>query len=89
MEEPSEELLANKAKMLERIQAEGLRFVEVNEPSTAFSIGFADATIRYAERVGAGAIAIMAHASDEYRYIADAEKERLLANAPCIPVLCA
>lgn len=88
-ESPSPELLANKQKMIARLQAEGLRHEAVNEPSTAFSIGFADATIRYAERVGAGAIAIMAHASDEYRYIADAEKERILANEPRIPVLCA
>ncbi|MGV3637431.1 MAG: universal stress protein [Flavobacteriales bacterium] len=88
-EEPSAELLENKAKMLGRLQAENLRHEAVSEPSTAFSVGFADATIRYAERVGAGAIAIMAHASDEYRYIADAEKERILANEPRIPVLCA
>ncbi len=88
-EEPSPELLANKAKMLARLQAENIRHEEVNEPSTTFSVGFADATIRYAERVGAGAIAIMAHASDEFRYIADAEKERLLANEPRIPILCA
>ncbi|MBL7955461.1 MAG: universal stress protein [Flavobacteriales bacterium] len=88
-ETPSPELLANKQKMIARLHAENLRHEEVNEPSTAFSIGFADATIRYAERVGAGAIAIMAHASDEYRYIADAEKERILANEPRIPVLCA
>jgi len=89
LEEPSDELLANKVKMLERMQAEGLRYVEVNEPSTAFSIGFAEPTIRYAERIGAGCIAIMARASDEFRYIADAEKERLLTNDARIPVLCA
>jgi len=88
-ESPSDELLANKLRMLERLQANNIRHEEVNDPSTTFSIGFADATIRYAERVGAGAIAIMAHASDEYRYIADAEKERILANSPKIPVLCA
>lgn len=88
-EAPSAELLANKRTMLERLKAESVRHEEVNEPSTAFSVGFADATIRYAARVDAGAIAIMAHASDEYRYIADAEKERLLANDARIPVLCA
>lgn len=88
-ESPSDELLANKLRMLERLQAENLRYQEVNEPSTTFSIGFAEATIKYAERAGAGAIAIMAHASEEYRYIADAEKERILTNAPRIPVLCA
>ncbi|MBL7940933.1 MAG: universal stress protein [Flavobacteriales bacterium] len=88
MEEPSEELLANRAKMLERLKRESLRYIEVNEPSTTFSIGFAEPTIRYAERIGAGCIAIMSRASDEYRYIADAEKERLLANDASIPVLC-
>ena len=88
-ESPSEELLANKSVMLQRLVSEGVRHVEVNEPSTSFSVGFAEPTIRYAERVNAGAIAIMAHASEEYRYIADAEKERLLANGARIPVLCA
>ena len=88
MEQPSDELLANKLKMLERMRQEGIRYVEVNEPSTAFSIGFAEPTIRYAQRIGAGCIAIMSRASDEYRYIADAEKERLLANDASIPVLC-
>ena len=88
LEEPSEELLANKLKMLTRLQAEGVRHVEVNAPSTAFSIGFAEPTIRYAESIGSGCIAIMADASDEYRYIADAEKERLLTNDALIPVLC-
>jgi hypothetical protein len=65
------------------------RTVEANEPSTSFSVGFAKATVEYAQRVGAGAIAIMAHASEEYRYIADAEKERILANEARIPVICA
>jgi nucleotide-binding universal stress UspA family protein len=88
LEQPSKELLANKLKMLDRLKAEGVRHVEVNAPSTTFSIGFAEPTIRYAEELGSGCIAIMADASDEYRYIADAEKERILANDARIPVLC-
>lgn len=88
-ESPSDELLANKVKMLDRLKTEGVRHQEVNEPSTSFSVGFAEPTIRYAVGVDAGAIAIMSHASDEYRYIADAEKERLLANDAGIAVLCA
>jgi nucleotide-binding universal stress UspA family protein len=88
-EEPSEDLLANKRDMLYRLQEENLRHQEVNEPSTIFSVSFAEPTIRFAERINAGCIAIMAHASDEYRYIADAEKERMLTNEACIPVLCA
>jgi len=88
-ESPSDDLLRNKLRMLERLQREGIAHVEANEPSTRFSIGFAPATIEYASKVKAGCIAIMSHASEEYRYIADAEKERILANEPGIPVLCA
>lgn len=88
-ESPSQELLDNKLRMMRHLEQAGVRHEEVNEPSTSFSIGFAQATIDYAEKVGAGALAIMAHASDEYRYIADAEKERMLTNGPRIPVLCA
>lgn len=83
----SEELLANKDRMIERLRNEGLRWESSLEPSTTFSIGFAGPTIEYAERVGGGLIAVMAHASDEYRYMADAEKERLLMNPARIPVL--
>lgn len=88
-ESPSDRLLDNKRKMLQRLSTEGIAHSEVNEPSVVFSVGFAEQTIRYAEGIGAEAIAIMAKASDDYRWIADAEKERLLANAPGIPVLCA
>ena len=88
-EEPSEQLMKNKAAMVERLNNEGIARVEANVPSTVFSMGFAEQTIRYAQEIGAGCIAIMAKASDDYRWIADAEKERLLMNAPCIPVLCA
>ena len=87
-EEPSDELIANKLKMLHFFEKEGVRHKEVNSPSTIFSIGFAEPTINYAKEIGAGCIAIMAHASDEYRYIADAEKERMLANDARVPVLC-
>jgi len=87
-EEPSVELLNNKLVMLERFEQEGIPCVQANEPSSTFSVGFAGPTALYAKRIGAGCIAIMSHASDEYRYIADAEKERMLTNEACIPVLC-
>lgn len=87
-EQPSAELLNNKLVMLERFEKEGIPCVQANEPSNTFSVGFAHPTAQYAERIGAGCIAIMSHASDEYRYIADAEKERMLTNEACIPVLC-
>lgn len=88
-ESPSDQLLKNKLQMLRHLREGGVMVNEVNEPSTSFSVGFAGQTESYAAKVRAGVIAIMARASDEYRWIADAEKERLLTNAPCIPVLCA
>lgn len=88
-EQPSDRLLKNKVTMLDRLRGESIATKEANVPSTVFSLGFAEQTIRYAQEIGAGCIAVMAKASDDYRYIADAEKERLLVNAPCIPVLCA
>ena len=88
-ESPSDNLLKNKTRMIHRLSDEGIAFQEVNEPSSGFSVGFSGATIEYAERVGAGCIAMMSVASDDYRYIADAEKERFLTNEPGIPILCA
>lgn len=88
-ESPSHDLLVNKVRMVEMLEKEGIATKIVEEPSTSFSVGFSWPTLEYAERVGAGCIAIMSVASDEYRYIADAEKERLLTNDPGIPVLCA
>ncbi|MBV6404399.1 MAG: universal stress protein [Flavobacteriales bacterium] len=85
----SERLQANKQRMLRHLVQTGIRTVEVNEPSTVFSVGFAEQTLRYAERVDAHGLAFIVDASDEYRYIADAEKERLIANKYDIPVLCA
>ena len=88
-ESPSDNLLKNKTRMIHRLSDEGIAFQEVNEPSSGFSVGFSGATIEYAERVGAGCIAMMSVASDDYRYIADAEKERSLTNEPGIPIHCA
>lgn len=88
-EQPSEVLLTNKLRALRHLEQAGIRTVEVNEPLQVFSVGFAEQTIRYAHRVNAHGFAMIADASDEYRYIADAEKERLLVNEHGIPVLCA
>ncbi len=88
-DQPSDSLLQNKLHMLQFLKEQGVACEEINEPSTVFSAGFAEQTIRYAHRIGAGCLAIMAHASDDHRWIADAEKERMLSNEHGIPVLCA
>jgi len=58
-EAPSEHLMENKALMLARMEKDGIRRVEANVPSTVFSMGFAEQTIRYAQEIGAGCIAVM------------------------------
>lgn len=88
-EQPSDTLVKNKKLMVDRLQAEGIAYQEAVVPSHGFSVGFSQSTLAYAKQAGAGCIAIMSVASDEYRYIADAEKERLLTNEQGIPVLCA
>lgn len=88
-EQASDALTRNKQVMMDRLKAEGIPCRIVEEPSHGFSVGFSQPTIAYAKKVGAGCMAIMSVASDDYRYIADAEKERLLTNEPGIPVLCA
>jgi hypothetical protein len=75
--------------MIDRLKAEKIPHVEVNEPVGNFYDGFAMRTIRHAQKVGAGCIAVMAHGSAEHKKIADREKEELLTNNKGIPVLCA
>lgn len=87
-ERSSEQLLANKERILGHLGREGVPAVDVVEPSTVYSIGFAEQTIRYAQRIDAHGLAFIASASADYRFIADAEKERMLVNEAGIPVLC-
>ncbi len=87
-EAASDELLRNKLKMTEKLTEAGVRHKVIDEPRRGPSIGFAGPTIEYAQRAGAALIAMMSHASKEYTYMADAEKERLLTNEAHIPILC-
>lgn len=88
-ESPSDQLLENKKRMMLHLEEHGVAHEEIDVPGTTFSIGFAAGTIAHARKAEASCIAIMANASDEYRYMADAEKERMLTNEHGIPVLCA
>lgn len=85
----SNALLANKVKMVEHLAKEGVKYHEVHETVGNYYEGFATRTIRYANKVGAGCIAVMAMASGEHKKIADKEKEALLTNAKGVPILCA
>lgn len=85
----SNALLRNKLLMLERLAKEGIPHEEVNEQVEKFYEGFVLRTIRYARNAEVTCIAIMAHASGEFKKIADKEKQELITNELGVPILCA
>ncbi len=71
-----------------KLESGNVNFKRVNEQQTTYSPGYAKQILQYAQQSGAGLIAVVSTASDEYYYIADSDKERLLTNEQNIPVLC-
>lgn len=88
-ETSSNTLLKNKDAMLKRLDKEGVKHREYNEPVPKFYEGYAERTIHHANTVGAGCIAIIAKSSGEHKKIADDEKQEIIVNKYGIPVLCA
>jgi hypothetical protein len=66
----------------------GIAYTRVNEKQTVLSIGFAQQTLQYAQKVSADMIAVMSVSSEEYHYFAQQDKENLLTNEGGVPVLC-
>jgi len=66
----------------------GIRYIRVDEDQNVFSVGFAKQTLKYASEKGANLISIMVNTTQEYAYFADSDKESILMNEQCIPVLC-
>jgi nucleotide-binding universal stress UspA family protein len=88
LEETSEDLNVNKQNAKQLFLEMGINFLEVSEPSSVISFGFAKQTLIYAENNGIDLIGIMAHASSEHSYFANADKERMLMNEKGIAILC-
>lgn len=66
----------------------GIRFIRVDEDQRVFSVGFAKQTLIYAVEQKADLISIMVNPTRENAYFADSDKEAILMNEHCIPVLC-
>lgn len=88
MEETSEDLNVNKQNAKQLFMDMGVKVEDVSEPSTVVSFGFAKQTLLYAENNNIDLIAIMAHASSEHSYFANADKEKMLMNEKGIAILC-
>lgn len=84
----SDSLKRNIELAVSKLESSNVNFKRVNEQQTTYSPGYAKQILKYAQQSGAGLIAVVSTASDEYYYIADSDKERLLTNDQNIPVLC-
>lgn len=73
-----------------RILAERqIKMIRVKEEQKVFSPGYAKQTLHYARSINADMICIMSQPSEEYYYIAHADKEAILNNEFHLPILCA
>jgi nucleotide-binding universal stress UspA family protein len=91
VEKPGVEFSDNIKKNLATAKAEfenhSVAFQKVKEPQSSFSVGYSKQIMDYASRQNMSLIAIMANSTKEHYYIADADKESMLTNSACIPIL--
>jgi nucleotide-binding universal stress UspA family protein len=85
--EISDKLLHNIKKSKKVFERTNIPYVLVKEKQSSFSIGYARQILDYSKRKKIGLIALMVNPTREYYYIADADKEKILTNEACIPVL--
>ena len=72
----------------ERFSEKGINYKRIDEDQNVFSVGFAKQTLKYANDNKANLISIMVNPTQENAYFADSDKEAILMNENCIPVLC-
>ncbi|MBN2174852.1 MAG: universal stress protein [Bacteroidales bacterium] len=83
----SEKLVNNINKARQAFDQNHIPFINVKEPQSAFSVGYAKQIMDYAKRTRTNLIALMSNPTVEHYYIADADKEIILTNDASIPVL--
>lgn len=74
-------------KAEELLTKEGIAHVRVKEEMTEYSVGFANQTLKYAEKVGGGMIAVMANDSGNLSFISSVDRENLINNDKGISIL--
>jgi len=86
--EQTEKLRENIVLSEKRFAKKGIRYMRVDEDQNVFSVGFAKQTLNYADEHKANLISIMVNPTQEHAYFADSDKEAIIMNEHCIPVLC-
>lgn len=85
--EISKSIHKNIEKAEEFFTQEGISSERVREEMTEFSVGFANQTIKYAEKIGAKMIAVMANDSGNLSFISSVDRENLINNDKGISIL--
>lgn len=88
MEDLSAVLIQNRDNAIALFNAAGISCTVVEEESNVVSFGFAKQTLAFATQNAVDIIGIIPQASDEFTYMADAEKERFLTNDAGISIWC-
>jgi hypothetical protein len=84
----SEELRRNISASKSYFKEHAIKFEEVSEEPTGYSVGYAKHILHYAKTNQVGAICIMSKVSDANEYIGNTDKENTLLNDAAIPVYC-
>ena len=83
----SDEIRNNIRKAKSEFERKKISYKRVREEQSAFSVGYAKQIMDYAKRVNVDLIAFMANPTKEHFYFADTDKEIMLTNKACIPIL--
>lgn len=86
--EQTDKLRENILMAEERFAEKGISYKRIDEDQNVFSVGFAKQTLNYASAQRANLISIMVNPTQENAYFADSDKEAILMNEHCIPILC-
>ena len=84
----SDGLKSNIEKAKREFELHKINYKRVNEQQTIFSVGYSKQILQYAKKANVDLISLMSIPTDEHFYIADSDKERILANDMGIPVFC-
>lgn len=84
----SQKLLENITIAKQIFDDSGVRYLRVNEPQMAFSLGYSKQTLHYANTAAhADVIAMMSIPAPGHFYFSDEDKENLITNISLIPVI--
>ncbi len=81
-------LMANIELAKEKFEENKIRYTRVSEDQSSFSIGYSKQIFQFSKTVHADMIALMSIPTKEHYYFADSDKEALLTNDACVPIIC-